>query len=709
MSLAALPTPTFTGADLSVRTNAVLLEARAARRFATVAALLADAAMAYGTGSRPVAAIDAIEAGGHRYQVAASGATDHQLTTAGGVKLYVRPGPDGVHSFAAMNPAADGVTNDYAKLRALLDAVATGGSAMYKSGPSVFLPNGTYFIGQTIEINTATRLWGNSSGMAYDSGPSLIFPTDTVGITINRHNTRGGTTATSGTAADSTILEGIKLYSTVGTDTTKHGIWMRARAVIRNCFVSNFSGSGLCIAAAAGAGGAAEGNANCFRVEGGRFEGCEHGILATGPDANAGTIIGVDASGNRRWGFWDNSLLGNAWIGCHAEANGLHGATGRSAYALFGGAYYHAVPAATETQLRTTTPGTNTAVWRQCGTTAFAIAWTGSNPVGTYRPGGGYHSDNANCRATFVGCYVEGSQGLTWFSQHTLSLGGMWIECPIVSGGHIQGEFGPKVERMASAHAAGAHQIFSNLGDVEGSRAAFTWSSTADPLGTWALREQNGEWQIGTQAGNAGGNAITMTAPSGWGGAVHSVIQRLAIGDIDQNGPRRLLLRDAVPTTGAWDRGDRVLARNPSTGGPEGWICTATGTPGTWRPFGLVHDPAETTKFLRGDGTLADPAAQPASINAQVGSAYTLVLGDAGDAVTMTNAGANVVTVPANATAAFPVGTEIAVLQLGAGATTIAGATGVTVNGSVAGSVAVSAQWAGRVLLKTAADTWVVS
>src|SRR5690554_2730855 len=53
---------------------------------------------------------------GFRYRVAASDATDHHLTTAGGVKLYVLPTDDGVINFRAFAPAADGVTDDYAKL-----------------------------------------------------------------------------------------------------------------------------------------------------------------------------------------------------------------------------------------------------------------------------------------------------------------------------------------------------------------------------------------------------------------------------------------------------------------------------------------------------------------------------------------------------------------------------------------------------------------
>lgn len=42
----------------------------------------------------------------------------------------------------------------------------------------------------------------------------------------------------------------------------------------------------------------------------------------------------------------------------------------------------------------------------------------------------------------------------------------------------------------------------------------------------------------------------------------------------------------AAPTTGAWKQGDMVQNSTPSAGGPEGWICVSTGSPGTWAAFG---------------------------------------------------------------------------------------------------------------------------
>ena len=87
-------------------------------------------------------------------------------------------------------------------------------------------------------------------------------------------------------------------------------------------------------------------------------------------------------------------------------------------------------------------------------------------------------------------------------------------------------------------------------------------------------------------------------------------------------------------------------------------------------------------------------------------TAYTLVLGDAGKYVTLSNAASITLTIPANATVAFDVGTVVNVVQLGAGQVTIAGAVGVTVN-SEGSKLKLKGQYAVASLLKTATNTWV--
>lgn len=108
-------------------------------------------------------------------------------------------------------------------------------------------------------------------------------------------------------------------------------------------------------------------------------------------------------------------------------------------------------------------------------------------------------------------------------------------------------------------------------------------------------------------------------------------------------------------------------------------------------------------------GSFADEAAVPVSINTQTGTTYTLVLADAGKLVTLENAGAITLTVPTNASVAFPVGTVVDCAQLGAGLVTTVGATGVTINGVTPGSKASAGQWSGWRLVKLATDTWLAT
>ena len=92
--------------------------------------------------------------------------------------------------------------------------------------------------------------------------------------------------------------------------------------------------------------------------------------------------------------------------------------------------------------------------------------------------------------------------------------------------------------------------------------------------------------------------------------------------------------------------------------------------------------------------------------NAQTGTSYTLVLSDDGKIIEMGNASANTLTVPLNSSVAYPVGTQITILQTLGGQTTIAAASGVTINATP--GLKLRAQWSGATLIKRATDTWIL-
>lgn len=142
--------------------------------------------------------------------------------------------------------------------------------------------------------------------------------------------------------------------------------------------------------------------------------------------------------------------------------------------------------------------------------------------------------------------------------------------------------------------------------------------------------------------------------------------------------------------------------------GDKTWVWNGKG----WR---AQHEPRALDAELRDRATHTgtqsmstvtglDAALTTLTPNAQTGTAYTLALADAGKRVAMSNAAANVVTVPLNSAVAFPVNTMIFVSQDGAGASSIAAAGGVTIN--TAEGLKVGGQYKMISLIKTATNTW---
>lgn len=89
--------------------------------------------------------------------------------------------------------------------------------------------------------------------------------------------------------------------------------------------------------------------------------------------------------------------------------------------------------------------------------------------------------------------------------------------------------------------------------------------------------------------------------------------------------------------------------------------------------------------------------------NTQTGTSYTFALADFTKLVTLNNAAAVAVTLPLEATVAWETGTQLRLVNLGAGTVTVAGAVGVTINGTPL----TLAQYKGANLIKTGTNTWV--
>jgi hypothetical protein len=113
---------------------------------------------------------------------------------------------------------------------------------------------------------------------------------------------------------------------------------------------------------------------------------------------------------------------------------------------------------------------------------------------------------------------------------------------------------------------------------------------------------------------------------------------------------------------------------------------------------------------LVGGTTSASAALQ---LNAQTGTTYTFVLADAENKlVTASNAAAQTYSIPTNANAAFPTGSQINIIQIGAGQVTInavtSGTTTVSSNGATSTAPKLRGQYSSATLIKVATDTWYV-
>ena len=140
--------------------------------YSTVAALLADTIL---TNANTVLG-QIIWAGGFRYERAASNASDHHVTTAGGVKLYVLPGADGRVSLAAFGKSLDGTVDVSAELAA---AIAIGSAI-------VTAPEGSN-IGLDANVTLRSNLILDFKGCTLTSlsGTRYLDPQGTAGTSAN--------------------------------------------------------------------------------------------------------------------------------------------------------------------------------------------------------------------------------------------------------------------------------------------------------------------------------------------------------------------------------------------------------------------------------------------------------------------------------------------------------------------------------------------
>jgi hypothetical protein len=160
----------------------------------------------------------------------------------------------------------------------------------------------------------------------------------------------------------------------------------------------------------------------------------------------------------------------------------------------------------------------------------------------------------------------------------------------------------------------------------------------------------------------------------------------------------------------AWNSLTYINNDGDITGVTAGTGISGGGTSGT-----VTVSIDSTVATLTGTQTLTNKTLTDPKINlafdAETAS-YTAVLANNGQIVTMDNASANNFSIPTNASVAFPIGTQINVLQIGAGQTTIqavtSGTTTIQSTGATAAAPKIRARYGSATCIKANTDLWYV-
>ena len=249
-------------------------------------------------------------------------------TGASGAWVRKFTGPVNPEWFGVVQGSSNGVngaanSSAFAVMQAALRARGTAGFQARGIEAIRFPSASTYEFASTIELTDGSWLLEGVGAPSDEGGTLLKFPQGVTGIRVQRANTAGaGATRTPGETAEASIIRNLRLKGAyAGAEAEAHGIHLRASAELEKLVISDFEGDGVYALAVAGSGGSTEGNADVSFIERLRIIRCRTGVFIDGADTNAWTVIAVDCSGNRRWGIWDSSFLGNTYVGCHSDSN----------------------------------------------------------------------------------------------------------------------------------------------------------------------------------------------------------------------------------------------------------------------------------------------------------------------------------------------------------------------------------------------------
>ena len=429
----------------------------------------------------------------------------------------------------AWGAVGDGVTDDYPSFKAVYDFLPS-------TGGTILIPTTTanaWYIGQTLDIRKKVRITGQVSHAFADGfGTELLFPADTAGIVFNAQNTSLYTTVAEDPnlpGAFGSVIEFLRLKGGGGTANVD-GLVFRTKVHANKVQARNFARHGIRIHAAIGAGGDIEGNANGWVLNDchGILNGVD-GLYVDGADANVGVATKVYCQSNGRYGFYDDSLIGNTYIGCDTVANA----------------------------------------------TAPAYIEAPSTIIGAWEDGGG---------ESYLGVQVT-SHGGNGFNPSDASLGhhenaGIAQNAPH----RFSNERGavPVGSRLGKPDTT--MTVFA-FGSDDESAANDAWKlKYLDTENAWVWEFANSSSFRPVYFPNSA--SALWTDRSFAGPVFQSGYAVKKAGSSESALVRKL--DTAAPTSGTYRRGDIVYHQLPTAGGNIGWVCVTAGSPGIWKAFGNI-------------------------------------------------------------------------------------------------------------------------
>lgn len=313
------------------------------------------------------------------------------------------------------------------------------------------------------------------------------------------------------------------------TDVDVNGVFINCPVQLERVRVDTFSGHGVVLGASGVLDGLKfEGNANHTQLDYlYAYGNGKDGILIVGNDANTFVLNQPVVIGNKSWGIYDNSLLGGTVIGAEADTN-LTGAYGGQ-------------------------QDTSRTVWLSC----YAEQGTQTRY---------YNVPSRNVILGALGAQPESGQP---YIGSVVDKGAVSYRPFIIA----------DTDQLAydvGGTTGSASRLSKDKLDIRSKTGTDLITLGMDPLtGTYGALLY-GSSRLMLFPYNDVSNAIKRGRPHFPNGISFDTNTSIEKGT-------------APPTSGSYARGQIILNTSPVAGSFIGWVCTTTGTPGTWKGFGAIE------------------------------------------------------------------------------------------------------------------------